>query len=119
LAIIDHGRIVALDTPASLKRVLGGDIITLGIKAPKLEALSALGFVDKIDRQDTIVRLTVRDAKSRLPRILEAIGAVDWVEVHPATLDDVFMHYTGHEIRDTAEEGGWAERTMRYRSATR
>jgi ABC-2 type transport system ATP-binding protein len=119
LAIIDHGRIVALDAPANLKRALGGDIITLGIRAPNLAAVAALGFVDKIDPQDGGVKLTVRDAKARLPRILEAIGAVDWVEVHPATLDDVFMHYTGREMRESAGEGGWAERSMRYRSATR
>ena len=119
LAIIDHGRIVALDSPANLKRVVGGDIVTLGVQAPDLAAVTALGFVDEIDHQDGVVKLTVRDAKVRLPRILQAIGAVDWVEVHPATLEDVFLHYTGHEIRDAGEEGGWAERTMRYRSATK
>jgi len=119
LAIIDRGRIVALDSPANLKLVVGGDIITLGIRAPDLGAVQALGFVDAMDQRDGVVKLTVRDAKARLPRILQAIGAVDWVEVHPATLEDVFMHFTGHEMRDTDEEGGWAERTMRYRSGTR
>jgi ABC-2 type transport system ATP-binding protein len=119
LAIIDHGRIVALDTPANLKRVLGGDIISLGIEAPDLAAVSALGFVDRVDCQRGVVKLTVRDAKTRLPQVLQAIGAVEWVEVRPATLDDVFIHYTGREIRDTGAEGGWAERSMRYRSATR
>ena len=119
LAIIDHGRIVALDSPAHLKRVLGGDTITLGVRAPNLDAVTALGLVDKIDRQDAVVKLTVRDAKACLQHILQAVGPVDWVEVHPVTLDDVFMHYTGHEMRDASEEGGWAERSMRYRSATR
>jgi ABC-2 type transport system ATP-binding protein len=119
LAIIDHGRIVALDTPANLKRVVGGDIISLGVRAPNLDALKGLDFVDKIERQDGGVRLTVRDAHTRLPRILQIIGEVEWVEVHPATLDDVFMHYTGREIRDVGQEGGWAERSMRYRSATK
>jgi len=75
--------------------------------------------VDKVDREDRIVRLTVRDARAALQPVLQAIGPVDWVEVHPATLDQVFIHYTGREMRDTSEEGGWAERSMRYRSATR
>jgi ABC-2 type transport system ATP-binding protein len=119
LAIVDHGRIVALDSPANLKRVLGGDIVTLGARDPDLGAVTALRFVDKIDRQPGVVRLTVRDAKARLPRILQVIGEVDWVEVHPATLDDVFMHFTGREMRDAGGEGGWAERSMHYRSATR
>jgi ABC-2 type transport system ATP-binding protein len=119
LAIMDHGRIVALDSPANLKRVLGGDIVTLGVGEPNLAAVTALGFVDEMDHKDGVVKLTVRDAKARLPGILQAIGPVEWVEVHPATLEDVFMHYTGREMRDTDEEGGWAERSMRYRSATR
>ncbi|HEY7193661.1 MAG TPA: ATP-binding cassette domain-containing protein [Gemmatimonadales bacterium] len=119
LAIIDHGRIVALDSPANLKRVVGGDTVTLGVATPNLAALGALGFVDKIERQAAVTRLTVRDAKSRLPRILAAAGPVDWVEVRPASLEDVFLHFTGREMREAGEEGGWAERSMRYRSATR
>lgn len=119
LAIIDHGGIVALDSPANLKRVLGGDVVLLGVRDPNLDAVRALGFVDKIERRDGAVQLTVRDAKDRLPRILAAIGAVESIEVHPASLDDVFMFYTGREMRESSAEGGWAERSMRYRSATR
>ena len=119
LAIVDHGRIVALDSPANLKRVLGGDIITLGSAAPDLDAVTALGVVEKVDRHDGVVKLTVRDAKAHLPRILQAVGAVDWVEVRPASLDDVFVHYTGREMRDVSSEGGWAQRSMNYRSGTR
>ena len=119
VAIMDHGRIVALDAPANLKRVLGGDIITLGTDQPDLAAVAALGFVDNVDRQPGLVRLTVRDAKARLPRVLQAVGPVEWVEVRPATLEDVFIHYTGHGMRDESPEGGWAERSLRYRSGTR
>jgi ABC-2 type transport system ATP-binding protein len=119
VAIIDQGRIVALDTPANLKRVVGGDVVKLEVKQPNLTAINALGFVDKIAQRDSLVYLTVRDAKSRLPLILRAIGDVDSVEVRPASLDDVFMHYTGRAMREASPEGGWAERSLRYRSATR
>jgi ABC-2 type transport system ATP-binding protein len=119
LAIIDHGKVVALDAPEALKRALGGDIVTLGVRAPRLDAVRALGFVDKVESRDHAVVLTVRDARTRLPQILAAVGEVESVEVRPASLDDVFMHYTGREMRETSEEGGWAQRSMRYRSATR
>jgi ABC-2 type transport system ATP-binding protein len=119
LAIVDRGRVVALDTPANLKRILGGDVVLLTVREPKIDAVKALGGIDKIERRDGVVQLTVHDAKQRLPGIMQTIGAVESVEVRPATLDDVFMHYTGREMRDTAGEGGWVERSMRYRSATR
>jgi ABC-2 type transport system ATP-binding protein len=121
LAIIDHGKIVALDSPANLKLVLGGDVVSLGVGKgePNLDAVKALGFVDKIERRNGIVQLTVRDARDRLPQILQAIGEVKSIEVRPASLDDVFMHYTGREMRESSAEGGWAERSMHYRSATR
>ena len=46
-------------------------------------------------------------------------ATVESVEVRPASLDDVFMHYTGREMRESSGEGGWAERSMRYSSAAR
>ena len=119
LAIIDRGKIVALDSPVNLKKVVGGDVVLLGVREPNLDAVNALGFVDHVERRDGLVQLTVRDAKDRLPRIMQAIGNVESVEVHPASLDDVFMHYTGKAIRESSGEGGWAERSMHYRSATR
>jgi hypothetical protein len=49
---------------------------------------------------------------------MQAIGEVTSVEVRPASLDDVFMHYTGRQMRESSEEGGWGERSMGYRAAT-
>ncbi len=119
LAIIDHGRVVALDSPENLKHVVGGDVVTLRCAAPNLDAVRALGIVDKAEQRDGVVQLTVRDAKSHLANILQAIGGVESVEVHPASLNDVFMHYTGREMREVGQEGGWAQRSMRYRSSTK
>jgi ABC-2 type transport system ATP-binding protein len=119
VAIVDHGRVVALDAPTQLKAVVGGDVVTLKVAMPNLDAVRSLGGIEKVERRDDIVQLTVRDAKDRLPKIMQAIGAVESVEVRPATLDDVFMHYTGREMRESSGEGGWAERSMRYKSAAR
>lgn len=116
LAIIDKGKIVVLDTPKSLKKGLGGDIIRLKAKNLKIETLKKLKYVKKVDRCDDEVCLTVKDADKHLQEILKLVGKVDSVEIRQPTLDDVFLHYTGREIRDDSPEGGWAERAMNLES---
>jgi ABC-2 type transport system ATP-binding protein len=112
MAIIDAGKVSALDTPANLKRVIGGDIVRLKVDDPRLEEIARLEFVKKIERKDGIVALTVINASERLPLLLQLIGKVDSVEVRSPTLDDVFLHFTGKAIREGSPEGGWAERMM-------
>ncbi len=60
--------------------------------------------------------MTVKDASVHLQEILGMVGAVDSVEVRTATLNDVFLHYTGREIREESGEGGVFERIARVRS---
>jgi ABC-2 type transport system ATP-binding protein len=116
VAIIDAGKIVALDAPAKLKEVIGGDVVTIKIKEPKMEEIKKLSFVSKFNIKNDIVSLTVANANEHLAEILQLIGKVDSVEVHTPTLSDVFLHYTGREIREDTPEGGWANRVMSYRS---
>jgi ABC-2 type transport system ATP-binding protein len=119
VAIMDEGRIVALDAPANLKRVIGGDVVVLRARAPDLPAVQRLPFVQKVETRNGSVYLTVADASQHLAEILQVVGSVESVEVRAATLNDVFLHFTGREIREAAPEGGWAERSMRYRSGTK
>jgi len=112
LAIIDHGKISALDTPAKLKTIVGGDIVTMKITDPHAEEIKKLEYVKKVEIKNKIVSLTVTNASEHLPQILQIIGKVESVEVHSPTLDDVFLYYTGREIREDSAEGGWAERAM-------
>lgn len=116
LAIIDKGKIVAMDSPAKLKKIIGGDVISMKIKNPDLEEIKKLDFVKKIKEKDGIISLTVTDANKHLPQILQIIGNVESVELHSPTLNDVFLHYTGKEIREESAEGGWAERMVNYRT---
>lgn len=115
LAIIDEGKVVALDTPANLKRVIGGDVVSLRMRGQGAGMFGKLDFVRKVESKGDMVYLTVVNASECLPQILRAAGldAVS-VEVHSPTLNDVFLHYTGKEIREAAGEGGWAERSMHY-----
>ena len=117
LAIIDHGKVVALGTPANLKKELGGDVVRIYAKKPNLTALRKLKYIKSIKQRDGMLTLTVNDAGSHLQEILKKAGDVDSVESRSPTLDDVFLHYTGSQIRDNDEaEGGWAERMMHANS---
>jgi len=108
LAIIDHGKIVVLDSPEKLKRDLGGDIVRLKAERPDVGALKALGFVRNVGECGGELCLTVEDANEHLQEILDVAGKVNSVEVHSPTLDDVFIHHTGRAIRDELnEEGSW------------
>lgn len=108
IAIVDHGKIVVLDTPENLKHALGGDVIRLRMSTPNLKAIESLPYVRKIDVQDSTVSLTVADSGSHIQEILGVIGKVDSVECHPPSLNDVFMHYTGRELREQESgRGGW------------
>lgn len=112
IAIIDNGKVVALDTPGNLKKVIGGDVIRIKSPEPNVDAVKKFNFVKKVETVDGTVQITVDGARKNLPAILEAIGKVDSVYVREPTLNDVFLHYTGKEIRDSEPEGGWAQRMM-------
>jgi ABC-2 type transport system ATP-binding protein len=116
VAIIDHGRVSALDSPRQLKPKVGGEIIKLRVRSPNLEALRGLDYVLSIEQSGNTLRLTVKDASAHLQGILGLVGEVDSVEVRTATLNDVFLHYTGREIREESGEGGVFERIARVRS---
>lgn len=116
LAIMDEGKIVALGTPAELKRIIGGDVVVMKASTPDMEALGELGYVKHVEKKDGMISLTVLNANEHLPEILQKTGNVDSVEIHSPTLNDVFLHFTGREIRDESPEGGWGQKTMNYRA---
>ena len=117
IAIIDSGKIVALDTPVALKAVVGADTVSLHTvdDAAAAEALVAAGR--EVHRGADAITVPVTDGEAAVPRlIVEAGVAVRSVHVHRPTLDDVFMHFTGREIREGANSGpsgmvrAWASR---------
>lgn len=116
VAIIDDGRIIALDTPERLKHIIGGDIIRLRIQNPQLGRIKELGYVVKIDQAGDLLTLTVKDSGVHLQEILSLVGDVKSVELRTPTLNDVFLHFTGHEIRGDNAEGGFFQRVARARS---
>jgi ABC-2 type transport system ATP-binding protein len=105
IAIMDYGKIIALDTPAKLKETLEGDVIT--IKTNNLDALFSL-VTEKMELQKTrivngAIESTVRNGESTLPRIVETATQnkihIESISLREPNLEDVFLHYTGRMIR--------------------
>ena len=113
IAIIDKGRIVALDTPSRLKARLGGDIIRIKT-GQSIDKIRQLDFVRKVEQNNGFLVLSVNNAKRDLPMLLRHIEA-DIAEFTIPTLNDVFIHLTGRNIKEEEEpEGGFAERYAKY-----
>jgi ABC-2 type transport system ATP-binding protein len=117
IGIIDKGKIIALDTPSKLKARIGGDIIKLKAKQNNIlsiEILKHFTFVRKIGdmNDERLLILSVDNASYNLPIILKQID-VESVEVTSRTLNDVFLHFTGRNIREQPE-GGFMERYALY-----
>jgi ABC-2 type transport system ATP-binding protein len=115
LAIIDHGKIIVLGTPKKLKKDLGGDIIKLKAKNLNIDMLKKLKYVKNVEKTNGEVCLTVKNADEHLQEILKVVGKVESVEVRSPTLNDVFLHYTGREIREDSPEGGIFQRIANVR----
>jgi ABC-2 type transport system ATP-binding protein len=114
IAIIDHGKLIALDTPVNFKKSLGGDLVTIKTKNPDLPGIQKMDFVKNVHYKDGLLSLTVNDASAHLQKILEKVGEAENVELHSPTLQDVFLKLTGRQIREGSDEGegGWMTRTM-------
>ena len=113
IAIVDKGRIVALDTPENLKKRIGGDVIT--IKSPDYsEKVADLNesWIENIEQYDGFFSVALHDAEEHVSELIELLikqkVKITSVSVHKPTLEDVFLYYTGRTIRD--EESGVKER---------
>jgi ABC-2 type transport system ATP-binding protein len=107
IAIMDAGRIVALDTPQQLKASVGTDRVTMST-ADDEAAMGALR--DHFDLEPTVrdgrIVVAVADGEQFVPRLFDDLGvAIRSVNVARPSLDDVFMAYTGRTIRDAEAAG--------------
>ena len=109
VAIVDHGRLIALGTPRELIASLGAEhviefAVEEGAPAVPAEALRCLPSVEGVAREDGRWRLTVREVHRTVPALLAALAergaAVSHLTTHHATLEDVFVALTGRTLRD-------------------
>jgi ABC-2 type transport system ATP-binding protein len=109
VAIIDHGRILALDTPAALKQSVGADtVVTVTANGDPAQLADRLtGEVDGVVRSRLVngsVELHVKGRERIVPRVVNATesGGFDLVDlsISESTLETVFINLTGKELRD-------------------
>ncbi|MGO9029277.1 MAG: ATP-binding cassette domain-containing protein [Acidimicrobiales bacterium] len=101
IAIIDHGSIIALDTPDVLKASVGSDTVSLETSDDQaaLASLQRAGY--EVQRIEGGLTAFVADEEAAVGPIVAAAGVpVRTVRAHRPTLDDVFLHFTGREIRE-------------------
>ena len=123
IAIVDHGKLVALDSPMRLKAAIGGtnavevsfDPTPEGWK----ERLGGLPSVEGVTEDGNVFRLQSKDGPATTLSLLdlaaEAKVEVKSLAVQSATLDDVFVHFTGHQLRDQLQEASALDRVAPFR----
>jgi len=105
IAIIDHGRIIALDTPGNLKDRIGGDVVT--IKSPDPDAVVAElaePWITRVEKHDDEVNISLQNAEQHISTIVTLLNTrsvpIDSIAIHKPTLEDVFLSFTGKTIRE-------------------
>jgi ABC-2 type transport system ATP-binding protein len=110
IAVINHGKIIALGTPKELKDGVGGDTVEVSV-APEAGDLtplaSAMPGVKAVSRRDDTYRLKCSNGERLIPKVVlaaEQAGiSVRGVKVVKPTLDEVFLELTGHAYREEGE----------------
>jgi ABC-2 type transport system ATP-binding protein len=108
IAIIDHGKIIALDTPQNLKHGMGGDILNLETDEKSvehlIESLRQFPEVSEISTQGICVTAVVPDAERKLPGLLAYIQSkgiqVHYAGIRKPSLEEVFIRFTGSQVRE-------------------
>ena len=108
VAIVDHGKIIALDTPKSLIRSMGGGLLKVGLLNGKLDAVSAatneLAAVTEIHTLDDQLMIRTTQAQEALVGVLDIARKLDArvtsLEILEPNLETVFLDLTGSSLRD-------------------
>ena len=112
IAIVDHGKLVALDSPLKLKASIPGqnilEVSFTDVPQGWADTLAGLSDVADVKAEDRIFRISSENGPRTTVEIMEAarhaaIGVVS-LSVQSTTLDDVFVHYTGHQLRDSLQQ---------------
>jgi ABC-2 type transport system ATP-binding protein len=99
IAIIDNGKIQAIDTPAALKRMIGGDKVIVG-GDEGLEKDLASAYHVEVQKVDNEFHFQMQSGAEFVPRLVADFdGRIRSIQVKQPSLEDVFLRLTGHAIR--------------------
>jgi ABC-2 type transport system ATP-binding protein len=123
IAIIDHGKIIAMDTPENLKNGIGGDVVTIKSPDPdRVATLLAGPQFGRVERQSEVVTVSLQNAEQHISAIVLLLAKnkipIESIAIHKPTLEDVFLSFTGKSIReqdaDSKEQMRMHKKMMRH-----
>ncbi len=111
IAIVDHGKLAALDSPLKLKASIPGkntlEVSFSEIPQTWMQTLQGLPEVVEVKVQEGVFRISSQNGPRTMVALVEAARqagiTVTSLSVQSTTLDDVFVHYTGHQLRDALQ----------------
>jgi ABC-2 type transport system ATP-binding protein len=114
IAIVDHGKIIALDTSTNLKKIISGaDTMIIKLEVANLtpdilSSIKAIDCIDAVTQENSIQLHLIVHGEEAFDKIVDVVrkrnGKITSMANLQPTLEDVFLHITGHEVRDSVSE---------------
>jgi ABC-2 type transport system ATP-binding protein len=123
IAIVDHGKLVVLDSPRKLKASIPGknvlEVSFAHMPDDWSERLGTLAAVESVSAQDNLFRIASANGPATTTALMAAASSagvtVSSLSVQSTSLDDVFVHYTGRQLRDALQEPSPLDRGLMLR----
>ena len=110
VGIIDYGKIQIIDTPEIMKNAMGNDIISFSLingitkQDDLLDRIKQIKFVNQVSNKHGVISIKSSQCSEVIPKIFQTTSEmnieIDSLSLNKPTLDDVFISYTGHNLRD-------------------
>ena len=120
IGIIDFGKIQVIDTPKSMKRAIGNEIISFNLVDGKsnqdtlIDQINNIEFVKEVKNKQDSITVFSTNSNEVIPKIFQASTnlnmKINSLTLKQPTLDDVFISYTGHDLRDETENKKYSRR---------
>ena len=120
IGIIDHGKIQVIDTPKSMKSAIGNEIISFNLVDGKanqntlIEQINEIEFVKEVKNKQDLITVFSTKSNEVIPKIFQESAKLEMrirsLTLKQPTLDDVFISYTGHDLRDETENKKYSRR---------